>query len=84
MWTRLLKHAVLYNYLTVKKDLPLLYNQLNPGGDPYLGDNAAIIDLNPTHGYHSPAAARGIRDIYKAYFTSPQGAVTWQGRAIVS
>ena len=47
--------CVLHNFLTEKKDLPTIYNRLNPDGDPYLTDDGAIIDIGNLHGYHSAA-----------------------------
>ena len=66
------------------RDLPNIYNRLNPDNDPYLTENGALLDIQNLAGYHSPAEARAIRDIFKVYFNMPEGAVTWQGRALVS
>ena len=73
---------VLHNFLTIKKDLPAIFNRLNPDNDPYLQDDGAILDIPNLHGYHSGAEVRAIRDIYKTYFSRPEGAVTWQDRSI--
>ena len=77
--------CVLHNFLTkVKKELPLIHQQLNPDGIPYLTNDGALIDVRNLHEYHTPAEARGVRNIHKAFFNHPAGAVTWQGCAIVS
>ena len=47
--------CVLYNYLSVRKDLPTLYNRLNPDNEPYLQPDGAILDVPNLNGYHSPA-----------------------------
>ena len=73
---------VLHNYLTIKKDLPAIFNRLNPDDDPYMQDDGAILDIPNLHGHHSGAEVRAIRDIYKTYFNRPEGAVTWQDRSI--
>ena len=73
---------VLHNYLTIKKDLPAIFNRLNPDNDPYMQDDGAILDIPNLHGHHSGAEVRAIRDIYKTYFNRPEGAVTWQDRSI--
>ena len=70
---------VLHNYLTIKKNLPAIFNRLNPDNDPYLQDDGATLDIPNLHGYHSGAEVRTIRDIYKTYFSRP---VTWQDRSI--
>ena len=75
--------CVLHNYLREKKaELHAIYNELNPDNDPYLQEDGALIDVRNLHGYHAAADARGVREIYKGYFSSPEGAVPWQGRAI--
>ena len=76
--------CVLHNFLTEVKDLPTMHQQLNPDSIPYLTDDGALIDVQNLHGYHTPAEARGVRDIYKAFFNNPSGAVTWQAQAIVT
>ena len=73
---------VLHNFLTIKKDLPAIFNRLNPDNDPYLQDDGAILDIPNLHGNHSGAEVRTIRDIYKTYFSRSEGAVTWQDRSI--
>ena len=74
--------CVLHNFLTEKKELPAIYNRLNPDGDPYLTDDGAIIDIGNLHGYHSSAQSRAVRDIYNNYFNQDIGAVQWQEREI--
>ena len=73
---------VLHNFLTTKKDLSAIFNRLNPDNDPYLQDDGAILDISNFHGHLSGAEVRAIRDIYKTYFSRPEGAVTWQDRSI--
>ena len=74
--------VVLHNYLQDTIDLPALYNRLNPDHEPYLQDDGAILAVPNLHGYHSSEQARAIRNIYKTYFTRPEGDVYWQNRAI--
>ena len=73
--------CILHNYLSESKDIPTIFNQLNPEHDPYLTEDGAILDVRG-HGFHHPQEARAMRDIYKVYFNHPEGAVTWQGRAV--
>ena len=73
--------VVLHNYLTEQRDLPALYQRLNPDSIPYLRDDGAILAVPNLHGYHTPAQAKVIRDIYKIYFNRPEGALPWQDRA---
>ena len=73
---------VLHNYLQDTRDIPALYKRLNPDHEPYLQDDGAILAVSNLHGYHSSEQARPIRNIYKTYFTRPEGDVYWQNRAI--
>ena len=60
---------VLHNFLTIKKDLPAIFNRLNPDNDPYLQDDGAILDIPNLHGHHSGAEVRAISDTTRP--TSP-------------
>ena len=60
------------------RNIPELYNRLNPDHDPYLQDDGAILAVPNLHGYHSSEQARAIRNIYKTYFTRPECDVYWQ------
>ena len=73
--------VVLHNFLTEQKDLPALFQRLNPDNLPYLHDDGAILAVPNLHGYHTPAQANAIRDIYTTYFNRPEGALPWQHRA---
>ena len=74
--------CILYNYLTEQQDYPTMCNRLNPDQDPFLHEDGAILDLDNLNGYRSAAAARALRNICRDYFVRPEGAVTWQDRAI--
>ena len=77
---------MLHNYLTEEQDYPTICNRLNPEQEPSLHDDGAILDLDNLNVYsscyRSAAAARALRNIFKDYFARPEGAVTWQNRAI--
>ena len=76
--------VMLHNFLMEKRftlQVRALETELNPDDVPFLTDEGAIVPL-PRVGYHSQAEARRIREVYKAYFNSPEGAVTWQGTRI--
>ena len=70
--------CVLHIYLSVKKDLPTLYNRLNPDNEPYLQAHGEILDVPKLNGYHSSAQVQAICDVYTAYFNRPEGSVVWQ------
>ena len=42
--------CILHNYLSVKKDLPTLYNRLNYDNEPYLQPDGAILDVPNLNG----------------------------------
>ena len=73
--------VVLHNFLAEQRDIPTIYQRLNPDNIPYLRDDGAILAVPSLHGYLTPAQAKAIRDIYTAYFNRPEGALTWQHRA---
>ena len=56
--------VVLHNFLTGERDIPALYQRLNPDNIPYLHDDGAILAVPNLYGYHIPAQAKAIRDIY--------------------
>ena len=74
--------CILHNYLTEEQDYHTMCNRLNPDQDPFLHEDGAILDLDNLNGYRSAAAARALRNIFRDYFARPEGAVTWQDRAI--
>ena len=74
--------CVLHNYLREHSTLAATYANLNPNHIPYLGTNGAIIRLEALNGYRSAKEARIIRNKFKQYFNSPEGAVTWQDNRV--
>ena len=74
--------CILHNYLTEEQDYHTMCNRLNPDQDPFLHEDGTILDLDNLNGYRSAAAARALRNIFRDYFARPEGAVTWQDRAI--
>ena len=76
--------VVLHNFLTRDKDIPALYQRLNPDNLPYMCDDGTILAVPNLHGFHSPAQAKAIRDIYTTYFNRPEGALPWQHRAALN
>ena len=76
--------VVLHNFLTGERDIPAMYQRLNPDNIPYLYDDGAILAVPNLHGYHTPAQAKAIRDIYTTYFNRPEGALPWQHRATLT
>ena len=76
--------VVLHNFLTGDSDIPALYHRLNPDNLPYLHDDGAILAVLNLPGFHTPAQAKAIRDIYMTYFNRPEGALPWQHRAALN
>ena len=74
--------CVLHNYLREHSTIAATYANLNPNHIPYLGTNGAIIRLEALNGYRSAKEARIIRNKFKQYFNSPEGAVTWQDNRV--
>ena len=65
----------LHNYLTEDKDLSKIVSELNPEG--WQDRNGSVILWIPRlSGYRSLEDAIGVRDIFKGYFNSPQGALS--------
>ena len=73
--------VMLHNFLTEQRDLPALYQRLNPDNLLYLRDDGAILAIPNLLGYHTPAEAKAIGDIYTTYFNHPEGTLPWQHRA---
>ena len=73
--------CVVHNFFTEQRDLPALFQRLNPNNIPYLHDDGAILAVPNLHGYHTPAQAKAIRDIYTTYFNRLEGVLPWQHRA---
>ena len=76
--------VVLHDFLTGERDIPALYQRLNPDNLPYLHDDGAILAVPNLHGFHTPAQAKAIRDIFMTYFNRPEGALPWQHRAALN
>ena len=69
----------LHNYLTENKAIDQIYTELNPAREAYLDEESVVcLYLPRLSGYHSSQDAMGVRDIFKGYFNSPQGRVSWQ------
>ena len=69
----------LHNYLTENKAIDQIYTELNPAREAYLDEEGVVcLYLPRLSGYHSSQDAMGVRDIFKGYFNSPQGRVSWQ------
>ena len=60
--------CILYNYLMENKDIPTIYNRLNPGQEPYLQDDGAILAFDYLHGYRSADEVRALHNLFKTYF----------------
>ena len=73
--------VVLHNFLTRDRDIPALYQRLNPDN---LRDDGAILAVPNLHGFHTPAQAKAIRGIYTTYFNRSEGALPWQHRAALN
>ena len=73
--------VVLHNFLTEQRDLPALYQRINPDNIPYLRDDGAILAVPNLHGYHTPAQAKAISYIYTTYFNRPEEGLPWQHKA---
>ena len=77
--------CVLHNYLCEDKDIDVnkMNMQLNPMREQYFPEDAvACLYMPRLHGYRSSADAQGVRDIFKSFFNSLQGALTWQHNRI--
>ena len=77
--------CVLHNYLCEDKDIDVnkMNMQLNPMREQYFPEDAvACLYMPRLHGYRSSADAQGVRDIFKSFFNSPQGALAWQHNRI--
>ena len=69
----------LHNYLTEDKNYENICAELNPRGRQCMDDRGVICMYLPRlHGYRSRDDAQAVRNLFKTYFNSPQGSVTWQ------
>ena len=75
---------VLHNFLTGERDIPALYQRLNPDNLPYLLDDGALLAVPNLYGFHTPAQAKAIGYIYMKFFNRPEGALPWQHRAALN
>ena len=60
--------CVLHNYLIKNKDIPTIYNRLNPDQEPYLQDDGGILAFEHLHGYRSADEVRALCNLLKTYF----------------
>ena len=70
--------CILHNFLQGNSTIGATYADLNPDHEPYLGENGAIVDLDYLQGYRSARESQRIRNLFKNYFCSPEGVVTWK------
>ena len=68
----------LHNYLVEDKPINQMFMELNPEARPYQTQNGIMQNLTRLPGYRSSHDAMEVRDTFKEYFNSPQGALTWQ------
>ena len=69
----------LHNYFTEDKENENICVDLNPQGNQCIDDRGVVCMYLPRlHGYRSSDDAQAVRHIFKTYFNSPQGSVTWQ------
>ena len=69
----------LHNYLTEDKNYKNMCAELNPKGRQCMDDRGVVCMYLPRlHGYRSRDDAQAVRNLFKTYFNSPQGSVTWQ------
>lgn len=72
--------VVLHNFLRGKKTVGEIEDALNPDNLPIPANGALAQIRRP--GFHSKAAVYRLRDKYKDYFNSPEGAVPWQNQMV--
>ena len=73
----------LHNYLREDKEVDQIYAELNPNREAYLDDAGVdCLYLPPLHGYRTSQEAQGVCDVFRGYFNSPQGRVSWQDNRI--
>ena len=72
----------LHNYLVEDKPIAQLYAELNPESRPFLHGHGIMRRIPRLPGYRSTNDAQDVREMYKDYFNSPQGAVSWQQRRV--
>ena len=69
----------LHNYLTEDKEYENICVDLNPRGRAPFDDQGVVCMFLPRlNGYRSTDDAQAVRNLFKTYFNSPAGSVTWQ------
>ena len=59
-----------------------MFAELNPEQRPFMHGNGIMQHIPRLPGYRSANDAQAVRAIYKDYFNSPQGSVSWQQRRV--
>ena len=72
----------LHNYLVEDRPIAQMFAELNPEQRPFMHGNGIMRRIPRLPGYRSANDAQGVREIYKDYFNSPQGSVSWQQRRV--
>ena len=72
----------LHNYLVENRPIAQMFAELNPEERPFMHGNGIMRCIPRLPGYRSANDAQGVREIYKDYFNSPQGSVSWQQRRV--
>ena len=68
----------LHNYLVEDRPIAQMFAELNPEQRPYMHGNGIMRCIPRLPGYRSANDAQEGQAIYKDYFNSPQGSVSWQ------
>ena len=59
-----------------------MFAEMNPEQHPFMHGHGIMRCIPRLSGYRSANDAQEVRDIYKDYFNSPQGSVSWQQRKV--
>ena len=72
----------LHNYLVEDRPIAQMLAELNPEQHPFMHGNGIMRPIPRLPGYISANDTQQVQDIYKDYFNSPQGSVSWQQRRV--